>query len=96
MEKHIDDCWNVAGETELSDAWTDFTRLILLNERPPDGYTWSGRRTKKRNTSRPDDIWPGMWTRVSDASKMKAKMGYRETKARQCQTIERNILHRTR
>ena len=26
----------------------------------------------------------------------KAKMGYRETKARQCQTIERNILHRTK
>ena len=26
----------------------------------------------------------------------KTKMGYRETKARQCQTIERNILHRTK
>ena len=23
-------------ERELSDAWTGFTRFILLNERPPD------------------------------------------------------------
>ena len=30
------------GERELSDAWTSFTRFILLSERPPDGYTWSG------------------------------------------------------
>ena len=29
---------------ELSDAWTGFTRFILLNERPPEGYTWSGGR----------------------------------------------------
>ena len=37
LEKHIDDFWNVDGERELSDAWTGFTRFILLNERPPDG-----------------------------------------------------------
>ena len=42
-EKHIDDYWNVDGERELSDARTGFTRFILLNERPRDGYTWSGR-----------------------------------------------------
>ena len=37
LEKNIDDYWNVYGERELSDAWTVFTRFILLNERPPDG-----------------------------------------------------------
>ena len=36
-QKHIDAFWNVDGEQELSDAWTGFTRFILLNERPPDG-----------------------------------------------------------
>ena len=36
-EKQIDDYWNVDGERELSDAWTGFTRFILLNERPPHG-----------------------------------------------------------
>ena len=74
MEKHIEDYWNVDGERELSDAWTDFTRFILLNERPPEGYTWCGERlTRKQTTSRPDNIWPDMWTHMSDAAKKKAK-----------------------
>ena len=33
LEKQIDDYWNVDEERELSDAWTGFTRFILLNER---------------------------------------------------------------
>ena len=74
LEKNIEDSWNVDGDRELSDAWTGFTRFILLNERPPDGYTWSVRRlTRKQTTSRPDDVWPDMWKQMSDAAKMKAK-----------------------
>ena len=74
MEKHIEDYLNVNEERELSDAWTGFTRFVLLNERPPDGYTWSGERlTRKQTTSRPDDVWPDMWTHMSDAAKKKAK-----------------------
>ena len=42
-KKHIEDYWNIDGEKELSDAWTGFTRFIALNEKPPDGYTRSGR-----------------------------------------------------
>ena len=62
------------GEGELSDAWTGFTRFILLNERPPGGYTWSGwRLTRKQTTSRPDNAWPDMWKHMSDAAKSKAK-----------------------
>ena len=34
-EKHIEDHWNVDGERELSDAWTGFTRFIVLNKKPP-------------------------------------------------------------
>ena len=41
LERHIDEYWDVDGEKELSDAWTGFTRLIFLTERPRDGYTWS-------------------------------------------------------
>ena len=33
LEKHVEDYWNVDGERELSDAWTAFTRFIVLNER---------------------------------------------------------------
>ena len=70
----FDDYWNVDGERELSDAWTGFTRFILLNERPPNGYTWSGWNVREnKQTSRPDDVWPDMWKRMSDASKRKAK-----------------------
>ena len=44
---------------ELSDAWTGFTRFILLNERPPDGYTWCGRiLTKKTNNLKTRQLWP--------------------------------------
>ena len=27
VEKHVDDYWNVDGDRELSDTWTDFTRF---------------------------------------------------------------------
>ena len=74
MEKHIEDYWNVDGERELSDAWTGFTRFVLLKERPPEGYNWCGERlTIKQTTSRPDGIWPDMWKHMSDESKKTAK-----------------------
>ena len=40
--ENMDDYWKVDVESELSDAWTGFTRFILLNERPLDGFSWSG------------------------------------------------------
>ena len=62
------------GERELSDAWTGFSRFVLLKERPPEGHTRSGRRlTRKQTTSRPADVWPGMWKYMSDAAKKRAK-----------------------
>ena len=74
LEKHLEDYWNVDGEKEWSDAWTGFTKFILLNERPLDGYTWSGERpTRKQTTSRPDNVWPDMCKHRSDSSKRKAK-----------------------
>ena len=74
LEKQIEDCWNVGGEKELCDAWTGFTRFVLLRERPPEGYTWSGwGLTRKQKISRCDDVWPDMWKFKSDAAKKKAK-----------------------
>ena len=59
QEKRIDDCWNIDGSRDLSDSWTDFTQFTQLEERPPDGYMWSGERlTRKQLTSRPDHLWP--------------------------------------
>ena len=74
LEKSIDNYWNVDGERELSDAWTGFIRFILLNERPPDGFSWSGESLKrKQTTSKPDNAWPDMLKHFSDASKRKTK-----------------------
>ena len=57
QEKRIDDYWNIDGSRDLSCSWTGFTRFkfTLLEEKPPDGYMWSGvRLTRKQLTSRPD------------------------------------------
>ena len=46
QEKRIDDYWNIDGSRDLSDSWTGFTQFILLEEKPPDGYMWSGKTDK--------------------------------------------------
>ena len=65
QERRIDDYWNVGGSRDLSDSWTGFTQFIQLEEKPPDGYMWSGRRlTQRQVTSRPDHLWPGALDKV--------------------------------
>ena len=94
-EKSIEDYWNADGDRELRDTWIGSTRFTISSEKPPDGYTWPGRLTRKETTSRPDKFWPEMWKHMSEASKRKEKqkMDYRETKARKCQTIAWYLLH---
>ena len=82
-EKHTEDHWNVDGERELSDAWTGFTRFIVLNEKPLDGYAWSGERlTRKQTTSRPVKVWPEVWKHMSEASKRKERQRWAIEKPR--------------
>ena len=74
VEKILKITGNVDGEWKLSDAWTGFTRFVLLKERPPEGYTCCGERlARKQSTSRPDDIWPDKCKHMSDVAKKKAK-----------------------
>ena len=42
QEKRIDDYWNIDWSRDLSDPWTGFTQCTLLEEKPPEGYMWSG------------------------------------------------------
>ena len=59
LERRTNDYWDVDGHRDLSDSWTGFTRFTMLDEKPPDGYTWCGERlTKKQTTSTPDYLWP--------------------------------------
>ena len=81
LEKRIDDYWNIDGSRDLSDPWTGFTQFTLLDEKAPDGYTWSGwRLTRKQLTSRPDHLWPELWKTMGRNAKLKEKQKWSEEK----------------
>ena len=74
QEKRIDNYWNIDGSRDLSDSWTGFTQLTLLEEKPPEGRMWSGERlTKRQVTSRPDHLWPELCRRMARNAKLKEK-----------------------
>ena len=74
QERRIDDNWNIDGSRDLSDPWTGFTQFALLEEKPPNGYMWSGERlTRKQVTSRPDHLWPELWEKMGKNAKLKEK-----------------------
>ena len=81
QEKRIDDYWNIDGSRDLSDPWTGFTQFTLLEEKPPDGYMWSGRRlTRKQLRSRPDHLWPELWKTMGKHAKLKEKQKWSHEK----------------
>ena len=43
----MDDYWKVESSTHLSDSWRGFTKFILLKEKLPKGYMWSGEKIDK-------------------------------------------------
>ena len=48
--------------------------FFLSEEKPPDGYMWSGGRlTRKQLTYRPDHIWPELWTKLGRNAKLKER-----------------------
>ena len=75
QERRIDDYWNIDGSRDLSESWTGFTQFILLEEKPPEGYMWSGveRLTKRQATSRPDHLWPELWRGMARNAKLREK-----------------------
>ena len=75
QESRIDDCWNIDGSTDLSASWTGFTQFTLLEEKPSDGYMWSGERlTRRQATSRPDYLWPELWRGLARNAKLREKL----------------------
>ena len=81
QEKRIDDYWNIDGSRDLSDPWTGFTQFTLLEEKPPEGYMWSGERlTRKQQTSRPDHLWPEIWKTMGMNAKLKEKQKWSNEK----------------
>ena len=90
--------WNVDGGLELSGPWTSFKHFTALNEKPPDGYTWSVERlTKIQATSRPDYSWPGVWSSMSKICSIQgeALLVDRDTDTRRCSEVEEYSFHRS-
>ena len=74
QEKRIDDYWKIDGSRDLSVPWTGFTQCTLLEEKPRDGYMWSGERlTRKQLTSRPDHLWPELWEKMGKNVNLKER-----------------------
>ena len=72
QERRIDDYWKIDGSRDLSDSWTGFTQFTLLEEKPPDGCMGSRERlTRKQLTSKPDYLWPELWTKMGKNAKLK-------------------------
>ena len=81
QERRIDDYWNVDGSRDLSDSWTGFTEFTLFEEKPPNGFLWSGwRLTRKQLTSRPDHLWPELWKSMGKNAKLKEKQEWSNEK----------------
>ena len=79
--RRIDDYWNIDRSRDLSDFWTVFTQFILLEEKPPDGFLWSGERlTRKQLTSRPDHLWPELWTKLGRNAQLKERQNWSHEK----------------
>ena len=81
QERRIDDYWNIDGSRDLSASWTGFTQFTLLEEKPPDGYMWSRERlTKIQATTRPDHVWPEVWTKIGKAAQNREKQEWAKEK----------------
>ena len=81
QERRIDHYWNIDGSRDLSDSWTGCTQFTLLEEKLPDGYMWSGERlTRQQLISRPDYLWPKLWTKLGRNAKLKERQKWSHEK----------------
>ena len=81
QERRIDDSWNIDGSRDLSDPWTGFTQFYSIGKKPPNGYMWSGSRlTRKQLTSRPDCLWPELWTKLGRNAQLKERQKWSHEK----------------
>ena len=72
---------NIDGSRDFSDYWTGFIQFTPLEEKPPDGYLWSGwRLTRKQLTSRPDHLWPELWEKMGKNAKLKERQKWSHQK----------------
>ena len=78
-EAEVEDLWTDEGARQLSDSWRGKTVFAILRPPAPPGYKYvAGRLTKVQQTSRPDHLWPEIWSQIGkkqkarDIAKLKA------------------------
>ena len=55
--------------------------FTLLKEKPPKGYMWSRKRlTKIKTTTRPDHVWPEVWTKIGKAAQNRERQEWAKEK----------------
>ena len=69
QQRRIDDYWNIDGSRDLSDYWTGFTLFQSFFCGPGE---WE-RLTRKQLTSRPDYLWPELWTKLGRNAQLKER-----------------------
>ena len=57
----------------MSDSWTSFTQFTLLSEKPQTDIWVRGGLTKRQVTSRPDQLWPELWSKLIRNAKLREK-----------------------
>ena len=66
--------WSADGSRDLSDPWTGFTQFTLLEEKPPDGYMWSGGEINEETAYiQPRSSWPELWTSMGKECQAKGE-----------------------
>ena len=81
QEMRINDYWNSDENRSLLDSWKRFTKFTLLKEKPPKGYVWSGGRlTKNQATTRNDNVWPKVLTKIGKTTQKREKQEWANEK----------------
>ena len=51
-----------------------------LGSKTPEGFMWSRRLTKIQTTTRPDHVWPEVWTKIGKAAQNREKQEWAKEK----------------
>lgn len=99
-EREIEDFWVTDGNDQnpsrsLSHPWTGKTVFHILKPHPKPGYQWvMGEEIKRRQSQRPDDVLPELWTHFSKAQRQQEIARWKIENARRRKARHaRNIFH---
>ena len=64
----------ISTNRSFSDSWKGFTKFTSLKEKSPEGQMWFGKRLRKlQATTRPENLWPEVRSKMGKATQKKEK-----------------------